>query len=77
MADVYTLIWVRPEYNPSVAFVYPIDTADKKQLVGFHISIPMVYMELSTFISTVADMVKEVPLATIYSSTIAPPLPLG
>ena len=45
-------IWVRTEDIPSVAFLIPKETADKEQLVGFHLSIAMGYMESAAFFCT-------------------------
>ena len=49
LTDAYIKIRVRPEDAPSVAFLIMKENADKKQQVGFHIFIPMGYMESVIF----------------------------
>ena len=45
LAEAYMRIWVRLEDIPSVAFLVPKATPEEYQLVGFHLSIPMGYVE--------------------------------
>ena len=49
LADAYMRIWVRLEDIPSVAFLLPKATPDEEQIVGFHLSIPMEYVESAAF----------------------------
>ena len=76
LADAYMCIWVRAEDVPSVAFLIPKETADKEQLVGLHLSIPMGYMESTDFFCTATETVKDRALATINRRSKTPPHPL-
>ena len=49
LADAYMRIWVRLEDIPSVAFFVPKATPEESELVGFHLSIPMGYVESAAF----------------------------
>ena len=49
LADAYMCIWVRLDDIPSVALLVPKATPDEEQLVGFHLSIPMGYVESAAF----------------------------
>ena len=49
LANAYMHIWVYLKDIPSVAFLVPKATPDEEQLVGFHLSIPMGYVESATF----------------------------
>ena len=49
LADAYMRIWVYLEDILSVAFLVPKATPDEDQLVGFHLSIPMGYVESAAF----------------------------
>ena len=49
LADAYMRIWVRLEDIPSVASLVPKSTPEEEQLVGFHLSIPTVYVESAAF----------------------------
>ena len=52
-------IWVRLEDIPSVAFLVPKATPDEEQLVGFHLSIPMGYVESAAFFCATTETVKD------------------
>ena len=43
------LIWFQLNYIPSVECIIPKDTDSESKLVGFHLSIPMGYMESVPF----------------------------
>ena len=49
LADAYMRIWVRLGDTPSEAFLIPRKTQTDEQLVGFHLSLPMGYMDSSPF----------------------------
>ena len=65
LADAYMRIWVRPEEIPSVAFLVPKATPDEEQLVGFHLLIPMGYVESADFLCATTETVKDRALDTI------------
>ena len=48
LSDAYTLIWLRMEYMPSVAFLVPNKTPTDPQLVGFHLYLLMRYIDSAT-----------------------------
>ena len=41
-------LWVRKEDAPSAAFLIPKKTPNNSQLVGFHLSLTMVYINIAT-----------------------------
>ena len=49
LADAYMRIWMQLEDIPSVVFLVPNATPEEDQLVGFHLSIPMGYVESAAF----------------------------
>ena len=66
-------IWVRLEDIPSVAFLVPKATAEEDQLVGFHLSIPMGYVESAAFFCATTETVKDCALDTLSTRHTAPP----
>ena len=58
-------IWVHLEDTPLVAFLVPKATPDEEQLVGFHLSIPMGYVESAAFFYTTTETVKDRTLNTL------------
>ena len=56
LEDAYMRILVRAE---DANFLIPKETAGKEQLVGFHLSIPMGYMESVAFFCTATETVKD------------------
>ena len=73
LADAYMRIWVRLEDIPSVAFLVPKATPDEEQLVGFHLSIPMGYLEFAAFFCATTETVKDRALDTLSTRHTAPP----
>ena len=45
LADAYMRLWVRLEDTPSVAFLLPRKRPTDEQLVGFHLSLHMGYVD--------------------------------
>ena len=70
------LLWVRLEYTPSVEFLVPREKTTDNQFVGFHLSLPMGYMDSAPFLcmstATIEDMAN-VPMGNCHH---APPHPL-
>ena len=58
-------IWVRLEDIPLVKFLVPKATPNEEQLVGFHLSRPMGYVEYAAFFCTTTNTVKEPALDTL------------
>ena len=73
LADAYMRIWVRLEDIPSVEFLVPKPTPDEEELVGFHLSIPMGYVESAAFICATNEKVKDRALDTLSMRHTAPP----
>ena len=73
LSDAYLHIWVRLEDIPSVAFLVPKATPDEDQLVGFHLSIPMGYVESAAFFCVTTETVKDRALDTLYPRHTVPP----
>ena len=73
LADAYMRIWVRLEDIPSVAFFVPKATPEESELVGFHLSIPMGYVESAAFFCATTETVKDRALDTLSTRHTAPP----
>ena len=73
LANAYMRIWVRLEDIPSVAFLVPKATPDEDQLVGFHLSISMGYVESAAFFCATTETVKDRTLDTLSTRHTAPP----
>ena len=56
-----------------MAFLVPKDTPNEEQLVGFHLSIPMGYVESAAFFCATTDTVKDRALDTLYMRHTASP----
>ena len=65
LTDAHMRIWVSLEDIPLVAFLVPKATPDEEQLVGFHLSIPMGYVESAAFFCATTKTVKERTLETL------------
>ena len=64
---------MRLEDIPSVAFLVPKATAEEDQLVGFHLSIPMGYVESAAFFCATTETAKDRALDTLSMRHTAPP----
>ena len=73
LADAYMCIWVRLDDIPSVAFLVPKATPDEKQLVGFHLSIPMGYVEPAAFFCATTETIKDRALDILSTRNTTPP----
>ena len=60
LTDTYTRMWVRMEDVPSVTFLIPKKPPSDTHLVGFHLSLPMGYVDTSPYFcmttKTAADL---------------------
>ena len=63
LADDYMWLWVRLEDTPSAAFLVLRKKPTDEQLVGFHLDLPMGYVDSDPFFciytETIADMSNE------------------
>ena len=72
----YMRIWVRLEDIPSVAFLVPKTTPEEEQLVGFHSSIPMGYVEYAALFCATNETVKYHAIDTLPQRNTTPSHPL-
>ena len=88
MSDAYMRVWVRPEDVLKLAFVVPPHADDTETLIGFHLSLPMGYVESAQYFCTTTETVADLansnwakaamPPPPIYSTTTPihlPPIP--
>ena len=63
MADTYMRLWLRMEDVLSVAFLVPKENPRRTQLAGFHLSLPMEYVDNVPYFymatDTVANLVNK------------------
>ena len=63
LSDAYMRVWIRLEDVAKLAFVVPPLPGDTEPLIGFHLSLPMGYVESAPFFcivtETIADLVNE------------------
>ena len=69
-------IWVRLNYIPSVAFFVPKETDSDPQLVRFHLSIPMGYVESTPFFCAAMETIKDTVNNSIHKRGKSPVHPL-
>ena len=65
LANAHMRIWVQLEDIPSVELLVPKATPDEEHLVGFHLSIPMGYVESAALFCATTKTVKERALDTL------------
>ena len=63
-------IWVYLEDIPSVAFLVSKATPEEDELVGFHLSKPMGYVESAAFFCATTETVKEFTHDTLSRVTL-------
>ena len=73
LADAYMRIWVRLEDIPSVEFLVQKATPEENQLVRFHLSITMGYVESDAFFCATNETVKYRTLDTLSTRHTVPP----
>ena len=71
LTDAYMRVWIRPEDLPRVAFVVPTHPLDDDTLIGFHLSLLMLYVDISTYFFSAGETVA----ATCLSVGLAPRTP--
>ena len=57
LTDAYMRVWIRPEDLPRVAFVVPTHPLDDDTLIGFHLSLLMLYVDISTYFFSAGETV--------------------
>eukprot|EP00957_Ditylum_brightwellii_P002143 164882-Ditylum_brightwellii.AAC.1 len=59
LADAYMQVWIRLEDVPQLAFIVPRHKGDPEPLVGFHLSVPMGYIESAPFFCSTTETVAD------------------
>ena len=70
------LIWFQLNYIPSVECIIPKDTDSESKLVGFHLSIPMGYMESVPLFCATMEKIKDTVNNAMHKIGKAPVHPL-
>ena len=73
LSYAYTRIWIHLEDIPSVAFPVTKSTPEEYQLVGFHLSILLGYVESAAFLCATSETVKNRTLDTLSTRHTALP----
>ena len=76
LADAYMRLWVHLEDTPPVAFLIPRKNPTDYQLVGFHLSLPMGYMDSAPFFRMSAETISYMANAYMDDHHRTPPHPL-
>ncbi len=76
LSDAYMRVWLRIVDLPKLAFVFPPHPSDPEPLIGFHLSLPMGFVESAPYFcastKTVADLINN----SWRLADLAPPHPL-
>ena len=75
LANTYMCIWVRLTDVPEVAFLVPKETENYPQLIGFHILIPIGYIDYAPLFCAATEMVKDRAINTLHARGVAPEHP--
>ena len=59
LTDAYMRVWVKIDDVPKLAFAIPLTPGDQEQLIGFHLSLPMGYIESTPFFCAVSKTVAD------------------
>ena len=76
LANAYMRIWVRLEDTPSVGFPIPRKIPTDKNLVGFHVSLLMGYVDSALFLCLATKTITDMANAAMANRHRAPPHPL-
>ena len=55
LADAYMRVWVKIDDVPKLAFAIPPAPGDQEQLIGFHLSLSMGYIESAPFFCAASE----------------------
>ena len=75
LADTYMSIWVQLTDVLAVAFLVPKEMDSGPQLVGFHLSVPMGFIESAPFLCAANRMVKYRAINTLHVRGASPKTP--
>ena len=59
LADAYMRVWVKIDDVPKLAFAIPPAPGDQEHLIGFHLSLPMGYIESAPFFCAASETVAD------------------
>ena len=76
MIDAYMHVWIRPEDVMKLEFVIPPHPDDAEPLIGFHLSLPMEYLESAQYFFTTTKTVADLVNNNWAAVAAAPPQPL-
>ena len=76
LADAYMRLRFRLEDTPSVAFLVLRKTPTYKQLVGFHILLPMGYVDSAPYFCVSTETITDMANSSMDGRHMAPPHPL-
>mmetsp|Transcript_18603 Transcript_18603/g.38903 ORF Transcript_18603/g.38903 Transcript_18603/m.38903 type:complete len:149 (+) Transcript_18603:798-1244(+) len=76
MSDAYMRVWVRYEDVPRLGFMVPPILFDAEPLVGFHLSLPMGYVDSAQFFCITTKTVADITNASWEAMHRHPPHPL-
>ena len=65
LADAYMRLWVRLEDTPSMTFLIPSKTPTDEQLFGFHLYLPMGYVDNTPFFCLSMETIKDMANAAM------------
>ena len=59
LSDAYMQVWLDIVDAPKLVFAIPPIPSDSKPLIGFHLSLPMGYLESATYLCAVSETVAD------------------
>ena len=74
--DVYMCLWVRMEDTPFLASLIPKKHSDNPQLIGFHLYLPMGYIDRAALFCVTSETSTDIANTVIARQHVAPPHPL-
>ena len=74
--DAYMWLWVRLEVTPPVEFLIPRKRPIDNHLVGFHLSLPMVYVDSAPYFCMYTEIIADMTNAAMDGRHTAPHQPL-
>ena len=74
--EAYMRLWVRLKDTLSVTFLIPMKNPTDKQLLGFHISLPMGYVDITPYFCMYTENIADMANFSMDGRQVAPPHPL-
>ena len=76
LVDAYMRVCIRPEDLPRLAFVIPPQPVDADPLIGFHLSLPIVYVDSAPYFFCASDIVEDLANLRWAAATNTNPHPI-